>query len=211
MRLYDIWAPVYDAFFGRVLSQGRRRALSLLSLRPGERLFIPGVGTGLDLPGVPAGVETFAIDTSPGMLTRARGRAGANTRIELMDAQRLTLSDACFDAVLCNLILSVVPDGKAAMREIWRILRPGGRVAIFDKFVRPGIPVGRRRQLIGRVARVLGTDINRRLDDILADLPGLEIVSNEPSFLRGQYRVVLLRKAAEDCRTAPEPDPALEP
>jgi phosphatidylethanolamine/phosphatidyl-N-methylethanolamine N-methyltransferase len=198
MTLYDLWAPVYDPLFGRLLSKGRRRALALLDLQPGQRLFIPGVGTGLNLPAVPTGVEVVAIDLSRGMLARASRRARLNVQLRVMDAQALELPDASFDAVLCNLVISVVPDGKSAMGEAWRVLRPGGRLAIFDKFLPDGARPTAGRRVFGTAARVLGTDVNRHLGDLLEGLPDLTVVCDEPAPLGGRYRVVLLRKHPGD-------------
>ena len=93
-----------------------------------------------------------------------------------------------------SLILSVVPDGAAAFREAWRVLRPGGRAVIFDKFLPEAGRLSLLRRAIGAVLRVLGTDPNRRLSQLIAGAPGLVVERNEPSLLRGQYRIVLLRK-----------------
>ena len=131
LRIYRLWAPVYDAFFTRVFDRSRRRAVELLDLQPGERLLIPGIGTGLDLPYVPAGVSVVGGDISPEMLDKARSKVdGRDVTLLEMDAQALEFPDASFDAVLLNLILSVVPDGAAAFRQAWRVLKPGGRAVI---------------------------------------------------------------------------------
>ncbi|MEW5869327.1 MAG: SDR family NAD(P)-dependent oxidoreductase [Chloroflexota bacterium] len=196
-NIYRLYAPVYDAVFRGLSARPRQHAIRLLELQPGERLLIPGVGTGLDLPLIPAGVKITAGDISANMLAQARKKTGGlEIELALMDAQRLEYPAESFDAVLFNLVLSVVPDGRAAFQEAWRVLRPGGRVAIFDKFLPAGHEVNAPRRLLGQVIRAVGTDPNRRLSDILADTPGLEIVQDEPSLLRGQYRLVLLRKSS---------------
>jgi hypothetical protein len=73
-------------------------------------------------------------------------------------------------------------------------VRPGGRAVIFDKFLPAAGRLSLLRQAIGAVVRALGTDPNRRLSQILAGAPGLVVERDEPSLLRGQYRIVLLRK-----------------
>ncbi|HEX2907363.1 MAG TPA: methyltransferase domain-containing protein [Phototrophicaceae bacterium] len=196
-QIYRLWSPVYDAVLGGFFSRGRRRALELLALQPGEKLLIPGIGTGLDIPLLPPNVTVIGGDFSPEMLAKARQKVGerAVTLVEL-DAQNLDFPDASFDAVMFNLILSVVPDGKKALQEGWRVLRPGGRAVIFDKFLPETSTITPMRQLAGRIIRAFGTDPNRRLSEMIADLPGLRVACDEPSLLGGQYRVIRLDKQA---------------
>ncbi len=196
--IYRLWAPVYDRVFDRLYRGGRRRALESLRLRPGQCVLLPGVGTGLDLREIPAEVEIIGVDISPAMLRRARSRARAGTRLELMDAEHLELPDASVDAVLCNLVLSVVPDGGAAMREAWRVLRPGGRFAIFDKFLPDAAPLTFRGRIVGRLASMVGTDVNRRFGEVVGGIAGLRIVAEEPIAVHGRYRTFLLEKASSE-------------
>ena len=86
------------------------------------------------------------------------------------------------------------PDGAAAFREAWRVLCPGGRVVIFDKFLPERASLSRLRRAAGWLIRCIGTDPNRRLSDLTGGVPGIRVERNEASLLRGQYRIVLLRK-----------------
>ena len=70
--IYRLWAPVYDATVGRFFLPGRKRAIELLDLQPGERVLLVGVGTGADLLLLPQGVRAIGVDISPDMLARAR-------------------------------------------------------------------------------------------------------------------------------------------
>ena len=194
LSIYRWYAPVYDALFRTIYQTARERAIDLLQLHPGERLLLSGVGTGLDLTLVAPEVVVTAVDLSPAMLQRARGKGRNGTAFALMDAQQLGLADGSFDAVALNLILSVVPDGAAAFAEAWRGLRPGGRAVVFDKFLPEN---GRRsplRRFAGGVLAGLGTAPNRRLSDILQATDPTCIKRNEAGMLRGQYRRVLLNK-----------------
>jgi phosphatidylethanolamine/phosphatidyl-N-methylethanolamine N-methyltransferase len=127
LAVYRRWAPVYDKLFGRPSAASRRRALELLGLRPGERVVLPGVGTGLDLPLLPHGVSAAGVDISPQMLARARARLPVPGRdIELVQAdavQFLSKHPGAFDAAVLDLVLSVVPDGRACLHAAVAALR----------------------------------------------------------------------------------------
>jgi ubiquinone/menaquinone biosynthesis C-methylase UbiE len=198
---YDIWSGGYDWFVGiEAVAAARRRSLDLLALQPGEDVLIDGCGTGLDLPFVPAGVHVTAFDLSPRMVDRARRRAaelGLEARIEVGDAMRLPYPDASFDAVLLHLILAIVADPRASLREVARVLRPGGRVAVFDKFV-PGDEChpGLVRRVLNVPSRLLFTDLTRCLEPLVAATP-FEIEHQEPSLFGGQFRIAQLRRAVE--------------
>ena len=197
LKLYGFYAPRYERLFGWLYARPQRRAVTLLNVQPAERVFVPGVGTGMGLADLPTGAQITAIDLSPAMLTQAQRKlAGCAINFELMDAQRLCFPDANFDAALLSLILTVVPDGAAAFHEAWRVLRPGGRAVIFDKFLPEAGRLSLPRRAIGTAMRAIGTDPNRRLSQLIAGAPGLVVERDEPSLLRGQYRIVLLRKEA---------------
>ncbi|MBT8470695.1 MAG: class I SAM-dependent methyltransferase [Myxococcales bacterium] len=194
--VYRLWAPVYDAVLGRLFQQGRRRAMEQLGLKAGERLCLVGVGTGADLLHLPKGVNGIGVDLSEAMLDRAKKKLpieGCDIELRVGDAQALPLDDRAFDAVILNLILSVVPDPALCMSEAIRVLRPGGRIVIFDKFLPDGTEPTWGRRLANLVSTRLGTDLNRRLGDILSGFP-CEVARDEPSILGGMYRVVLIRQ-----------------
>lgn len=197
--LYRLYAPVYDLAMRTQFARARARAIELLELQPGERVLLPGVGTGLDLELLPADVRVSAADLSPAMMqrARARGRRGA-VMFEIMDAMALAFGTGVFDAVLLSLIVSVVPDGRAAFAEAWRVLRPGGRLVIFDKFLPEGRPLTPLRRAVGGVIAWLGTDPNRRLGDVVTPETLAAIEVDEPSLFGGQYRIVRLRKPVAD-------------
>jgi phosphatidylethanolamine/phosphatidyl-N-methylethanolamine N-methyltransferase len=196
LKIYRGWAPVYDATMGPLYARGRARAVKSLQLRAGESVIAPGIGTGADIDSIPAEVRLTGIDLSPEMLAVAKRKATDRPGVTLEEgnAQALPYPDGSFDAALCNLILSVVPDGAAAFSEAWRVLKPGGRLAIFDKFLAEDGYVSGARRIIGKVAEAVGTDVNRKFSDIVGDRADLQVVSDQPAMLGGIYRVILLRK-----------------
>jgi phosphatidylethanolamine/phosphatidyl-N-methylethanolamine N-methyltransferase len=196
--IYKLWAPIYDKVMGPFAGKARRYAIGLLNLRMGESVLLSGVGTGLDLPHLQAGVKVTGIDLSPAMLRKAQDKTNRqDVTLCEMNAQALDFPDGSFDAVILNLILSVVPDGAAAFRETWRVLRPGGRAVIFDKFAAETGQISALRRGLGKIISLFGTDPNRRLSEIMGSPAGLTIERDELSLLHGQYRIVLLRKCGE--------------
>jgi ubiquinone/menaquinone biosynthesis C-methylase UbiE len=196
--IYRFWSPVYDLLFDRFLfSAGRRRMFETLQLRGDERILLAGIGTGADLPYLPEGAQVIGVDLSPEMLRKAKSKIlGAPNRLLVQaDAQALPVPDAAFDVVILTLILSVVPDGGACWRAALRALRPGGRAIIFDKFLPDERTVNPVRAVLNLGAKLLGTDINRRLGEIVAGTQ-FTVLLNEPSLLNGMYRIIIIQSPA---------------
>jgi ubiquinone/menaquinone biosynthesis C-methylase UbiE len=129
---------------GRVEDEVAARAayLDLLKIGPGERVLEVGCGSGVVLRDVarrvaPHGVAV-GLDPSPALLEIARGLAdqtGCSECIELRpgDARALPFGSAEFDTVLAVTSLAHIPEGRRAIPELVRVVRPGGRVGIFER------------------------------------------------------------------------------
>ncbi|HET7291790.1 MAG TPA: methyltransferase domain-containing protein [Vicinamibacteria bacterium] len=190
---YTLWAPVYD-LVGRRFDGQRRASLRLLALRPEERVLIVGAGTGADIPYLPEDCIAIVTDFTPAMLARARPRLRDRTHLAIMDGHDLAVRFASCDAVVLHLILAVIPDPLRCLQESARVLRPGGRVVVFDKFVRSQRPAAALR-LLNLVTRVLFTDVTRNLEDIVSRSGApLRIEHDEPALFKGLFRRVLLRR-----------------
>jgi ubiquinone/menaquinone biosynthesis C-methylase UbiE len=135
----------YERFF--VPAIGRPMATDLIdlaALQPGERVLDVACGTGivarLAREKIGAGATLAGLDPDPGMLAVA-GEVAAGTGIEWhpSSAESMPLSDASFDVVLSQMGLQFVPDKAAAVKEIARVLAPGGRVALNVVGPRPGL------------------------------------------------------------------------
>jgi ubiquinone/menaquinone biosynthesis C-methylase UbiE len=120
-------------------SAEREAAFFLPFLRPGMRLLDAGCGPGSITAGLAARVapgETVGIDFAPAVVQQAAAtlaEAGPEaTRMLAADATRLPFADAVFDAVFAHTLLEHVADGFAVLRELRRVLRPGGLIGLRD-------------------------------------------------------------------------------
>jgi ubiquinone/menaquinone biosynthesis C-methylase UbiE len=135
---WDKAAAHYESAWVRQLASAQARLLALAAARPGERVLDVACGTGLvTFPlarAVMPGGRVLGTDLSAAMVEAARERAAAqgcaNATFERMGAEELALEDDSFNLSVCSLGLMYVPDTLAAIRELHRVLRPGGRVAV---------------------------------------------------------------------------------
>ena len=194
---YTVWAPAYDTIArAGGFDAARRLSIDRLQLASGERVLIVGAGTGLDLDFLPSNVHVTAIDVTPAMLTHLERRAadtGRAVTARIMDARQLALPDSSFDAVVMHLILAVMPEPERGVREAVRVLKPGGRISVFDKFLRDDERPSLKRRLLNAMAKPLFSDLNRRLGPLLAGT-GLVVEHDDPIAFGGTYRVATLRK-----------------
>jgi len=140
------------------------------------------VGTRRNFDFYPAGVTTTGVELSPAMLAIARQHAaelGLDVDLREADAQRLPFDDDSFDTAVCTLSLCEIPDPAAAIAEMKRVLRPGGRLLLLDHIGSSWWPIRAVQRLIEQFTiRATGEHMTRRqLPLVLA--AGLEILETE--------------------------------
>ena len=132
---WDRAAADYERSWSRQLRPAQERLLEMAGLRPGERVLDLACGTGLvAFPAAEAvgpGGEVIGTDISDEMVRSCRRvveeRGTPWARFERMEAETIAFPDASFDVVLCGLGLMYVTDFQGSVREMLRVLRPGGR------------------------------------------------------------------------------------
>ena len=192
---YRFIAPFYDAFLERGISANiRRRSLARLPQQGTARVLISGAGTGLDFPFLPPQHDYVALDLTGAMLAHAKPRMH-ELQMQMVqgDSMALPFAPHSFDYVVLHLIVAVVPQPQHCMAETARVLKPGGRILLFDKFLKRGQFALLRRALSPFVAQV-ATRLDVVFEDILEAAPGLRILADEPVLARGWFRLIELQK-----------------
>jgi ubiquinone/menaquinone biosynthesis C-methylase UbiE len=193
-RSYHFIAPFYDVFLARLTAGSRQRSLSRLPQQGAARVLLSGAGTGLDFPFLHLGHDYTALDLTSAMLQRSRNR-GRNLQMDWVqgDSMALPFDDQQFDYVVLHLIVAVVPQPERCLAEAARVLKPGGRILVFDKFLQRGERAWLRRSL-SRVVAKLATRLDVVFEDVLAGTPNLSVVSNEPALAGGWFRLIELQR-----------------
>ena len=191
---YTFLAPFYDLIAGPVFRSARRDSLAALPREPRGTVLINGVGSGLDFQFLPRGHRYVGLDPTQAMLLRSvRRAAGHEFSAVLGNSLALPFRDACFDHAVLHLILAVVPDAGRALAETARVVRPGGCILVFDKFLRRNQSAPLRR-LFNPLAERLVTRLDVVLDDVLPRVPGVRVLSDEPAASGGWFRRVRLER-----------------
>jgi len=128
------WGDGDYARTAAVLAPAAEVLVDAAGIGAGDRVLDVGCGTGnASLAAAARGAEVTAIDPSPGLVALARERAeaaGASVRVAVASAGALPCGDGAFDAVVSSFAVIFAPDAEAAVREIVRVVRPGGAVAL---------------------------------------------------------------------------------
>lgn len=171
------------------LSCGNPTALA--ALRPGETVVDLGSGGGFDVfqagYRVGAGGRVIGVDMTPDMLTRARRNAARyreqsgldNVEFRLGEIEHLPVADGIVDVVLSNCVVNLSPDKRQVWRDMFRVLKPGGRVAISDIALLRTLPDGVRdavEALVGCVAGAVPVEETRAM----AEAAGFTAIELEP-------------------------------
>jgi demethylmenaquinone methyltransferase/2-methoxy-6-polyprenyl-1,4-benzoquinol methylase len=186
--LFAPLAPGYERY-ARLLSLGqdarwRRFLVTLTEAGPGDRVLDVATGTGLVARALVRahGCRVVGVDQSPEMLAEARRRVNGNVELVEASADALPFGDGEFDALTFTYLLRYVDDPAAILRELARVVRPGGTIAglefgvprplwrpLWELYVRVGLPVS--GALIGHGWREVGSFLGPSIRDFHARWP----------------------------------------
>jgi ubiquinone/menaquinone biosynthesis C-methylase UbiE len=180
-RRYNRIASVYDQMEWFVENNVFRKWRKLLMDQVrGEKVLEIGVGTGKNIPFYPSNINISAIDLSENMLAKAVRQADNISRsvdFQLMDVESLTFPDNSFDTALATFVFCSVPDPVNGLRELGRVVKPGGDIWLLEH-VRVNRPIiGTLMDLFNPlIVRMMGANINRHTVENV-EIAGLKIIS----------------------------------
>ena len=135
----------------------------LFSQMDGKILFL-ALGTGLDIPTFPSGKDITAIDISPVMLEHAKERIAAydgTIRAEVMDVHELTFEPESFDQVVTSCTFCSVPDPVKGLQALYRVLKPGGKLMMFEHTGSAFYPFRPMMKLMSLLSERIGPSMDR--------------------------------------------------
>jgi ubiquinone/menaquinone biosynthesis C-methylase UbiE len=161
---WDKLAPRYDGMAAKGAEARWKPAKQALFANMQGKILFMALGTGLDIPAFPPGQDITAIDISPKMLEQSAVRIAdyqGTITAEVMDVHDMPFADATFDQVYTSCTFCSVPDPVAGLKALYRVMKPGGRLFMFEHTGSKFHPFGRMLDLMTTLTERIGPAMNR--------------------------------------------------
>ena len=188
-RAYKLYAPAYDFVFDWIFRPGREAAIRQLAVRRGDHILEVGIGTGLNLPLYPLHCRITGIDLSEEMLEKAQEKVVelglGNVTLKAMDATVMDFGADEFDAAVATYTISAVPDPVGVLREMRRVVKPGGNIVLLNHFRSHRPAIGRLEDLVAPVCTRLGWKSNLPLEPLLEQVGLVPDITTKVNLFNG--------------------------
>lgn len=179
---FTVWDNIISGF-----KPGRMRAIDLMDVKPTDKILLIGEGTGLDFECLPPNINKQALkafDFSPEMVKQSKKKAKQfgipEENCFVGDAQKLPFQHEKFHKIFFPLSLASIPNPKLALQEAERVLKPNGKIVIFEKLVDDEASISWGRSFLNLLAKCSIADINRNLSTIMGgDTSPLKVIHYE--------------------------------
>ena len=188
-RAYKFYAPAYDFVFDWIFHPGREQAMRLLDIKRNDHVLEVGIGTGLNLPLYPTHCHITGIDLSEEMLEKAQDKVIElgliGVTLKVMDATVMDFGDSEFDSAVATYTISAVPDPVGVLREMRRVVKPGGSIVLLNHFRSDRRVVGRLEDLVSPVCTRLGWKSNLPFEPLLKQVGLIPDISTKVNLFDG--------------------------
>lgn len=175
---------------GANLGLGCGNPIALASIKEGETVLDLGSGAGFDsfLAANRVGPtgKVIGVDMTPEMINRARENAaiGGYSNVQFLpgELEDLPVDDNSMDAVISNCVINLVPDKKKVFKEVFRVLKPGGRLMVSDLVLRQKLPLSIENSIEGYVGCISGAVMKDVYLDAIgsAGFGDVEVIEESP-------------------------------
>ena len=188
-RAYKFYAPAYGFVFDWIFHPGREQAMRLLDIKRNDHVLEVGIGTGLNLPLYPTHCHITGIDLSEEMLEKAQDKiielGLISVTLKVMDATVMDFGDSEFDSAVATYTISAVPDPVGVLREMRRVVKPGGSIVLLNHFRSERRVVGRLEDLVSPVCTRLGWKSNLPFEPLLKQVGLIPDISTKVNLFNG--------------------------